>query len=111
MCLGDIPCHLSGDFVNILVAMKYTDFNSDAPRLQLGQIVNEANGSWDLQFKVITGKTVAEEGVCRTIGISSLDEVDVDDKGFATNCKLNRDHKYLVKTGYKPDTTGLGPQK
>ena len=91
--------------------MKYTDFNSDAPKLQLGQIVNEGNGSWDLQFKVITGKTVAEEGVCRTIGIAGLDEIDVDDAGFATNCKLNRDHKYLVKTGYKPDTTGLGPQK
>ena len=90
--------------------MKYTDFNTSVPKLQLGQIVAEANNSHDIQVRLKNGEDVVYEGVARTIRLD-LGEIEVDADGFAENCKLSQDRLYIVKTGFKPDTTGLGPVK
>jgi hypothetical protein len=74
--------------------MKYSDFNTELPKLQLGQVVGQSNNTVD-------------EGVGRTIRLG-LDEIEVDEEGFAQNVKLSGNRQYIVKTGFVPDSTGLG---
>jgi hypothetical protein len=91
--------------------MKYSDFCTGRPQLFLGQIVNEANNSVDLQWQLRQGDTVVDEGVARTIRIAP-EEIEVEaETGKAENVKLSGNRQYLVKTGFKPDTTGLGSVK
>jgi hypothetical protein len=95
--------------------MKYSEFNTSVPKLYLGQVAGEANGSFDIQYQLKAKddagiETVLEQGVARTIRVA-LDEIDVESDGKANNIKLDASHKYLVKTGFVPDTTGLGPKQ
>jgi hypothetical protein len=94
--------------------MKYSEFNTSVPKLFLGQVAGEANGSFDIQYQLKAKdaegvETVLEQGVARTIRVA-LDEIDVEADGQANNIMLDRGHKYLVKKGFVPDTTGLGPK-
>jgi len=91
--------------------MKYTDFNGGkAPKLFLGQLLNSTSNAHDIQWQKRVGDSVIDEGVARTIRIS-LDEIDVEADGAANNVMLSSNNKYLVKTGFVPDTTGLGSKK
>jgi hypothetical protein len=87
--------------------MKYTDFNQELPKLQLGQVVNQSNNAFDIQWRLLHGKDVIDEGVARTIRVG-LDEIEVDAEGYTENVKLSGNKMYIVKTGFVPDTTGLG---
>lgn len=92
--------------------MKLGDKRTDRPVLILGQEVGNDGRSWDFQFRIKNGDTIIEEGVCRTLGMEDpYDIIDVDADDVVTNCKLSKNHDYLVVKGWKPDTTGLGPQK
>lgn len=87
--------------------MKYTEFNQELPKLQLGQVVGQSNNAFDIQWRLLHGKEVVDEGVARTIRVA-LEEIEVDETGLAENVKLSGNKMYIVKTGFVPDTTGLG---
>lgn len=90
--------------------MKYTDFNPDAPKLQLGQVVDNEPGNITIQYQIVSGKTVLEQGKARLWKLE-LSDIDVEADGTATNARLSKNHRTLMPKDYVFEADGLGAQK